>query len=212
MSSRKPAADIRVPRQQRSRERVDAILEAARTLIVRKGSSGLKIQEIAEEAGVTAGSMYQYFPNKSAILRALAERYFRKFRDLVEQSLPDSPPDTETAVQLLESLLQQFFEMNVSDPVLRDIWLSISANRKLRDIDLQTNQYNAQLIFDALRHLFPEDKWPDLKRYFLLIVSITPSTIRLALGSEPEECAKVIEVAKRMISASMLDWVNDTTR
>ena len=56
MSEEKRTPEVRVPRQQRSRDRVEAILEAARALIGEKGSAGLKIQEIAERAKITAGS------------------------------------------------------------------------------------------------------------------------------------------------------------
>ena len=206
MSVSKSSPDIRVPRQQRSRDRVDAILEAARVLIVEKGSSALKIQEIASQAGVTAGSMYQYFPNKQAILKALAEQYFEQFHQLVVDSIPDSPGDIQSGIALLHSLLDQFFEMNLKDPVLRDIWLSISADKEMRDMDLKTSQYNADLVFESLKHLFPESNWPNLRRYFLLVANITPSTIRLALSSDPEDCPQIIEVAKKMISASLQDW------
>ena len=206
MSVQKSPNEVRVPRQQRSRERVDAILAAARVLIVQKGSSGLKIQEIAKEAGVTAGSMYQYFPNKQAILKALAEQYFEQFHQLVVESLPESPADMQGGVDLLHSLLDQFLEMNLKDPVLRDIWLSISADKELRDMDLQSSQRSADLVFESLKHLFPESNWPNLRRYFLLVANITPSAIRLALSSSPEDCPQVIEVARKMISASLRDW------
>ena len=102
--------------------------------------------------------------------------------------------------------LDQFFEMNLKDPVLRDIWLSISADKEMRDMDLKTSQYNADLVFESLKHLFPESNWPNLRRYFLLVANITPSTIRLALSSDPEDCPQIIEVAKKMISASLQDW------
>lgn len=208
MSAQKPVPEIRVPSQQRSRERVDSILEAARVLIMEKGSSGLKIQEIAAQAGVTAGSMYQYFPNKSAILLALAEQYFEQFHQLVRQSIPKTQADLQDGIKLMHSLLDQFFEMNCKDPVLRDIWLSISADKTMRDMDLQTSQRNSELLFETLKHLFAEPDWPDLKRYFLLVVNITPSAIRLALSSEPEECPKILEVARKMITASLVDWAN----
>ena len=122
MADESKSQEVRVPRQQRSRERVESILAAARDLIGEKGSASLKIQEIAQRAGVTAGSMYQYFPNKSAILEALSKQYIGQFQLLVQDALADQPQDLQSGIAALHSLFDQFFEVNQRDPVLRDIW------------------------------------------------------------------------------------------
>gem|GEM_PF-136657 len=197
--------EIRIPRQQRSRDRVESILEAARVLIGENGSAGLKIQDIAKRARVSAGSMYQYFPNKSAILQALAKQYFEQFHLLLQDSLAEKPQDLESGIEAMHSLFDKFFEVNRKDPVLRDIWLSISSDKTMRDIDLQTSDRNATLLFDTLKHLFAEEQWPGLKRYFLMIVHITPPAIRLALSAEGDESTEYIRITKRLITTSMRD-------
>src|SRR6187431_2172357 len=63
------AAPRRIPQQMRSRARVDAILRAARSLIGERSQASMR--EIAEAANVPIASVYQYFPDKSAVLRAL---------------------------------------------------------------------------------------------------------------------------------------------
>ncbi len=62
------------PTQSRSTATVDALLEAAAQLLVAQGYEALNTNEIAERAGVAVGSLYQYFPNKDAILAALCRR------------------------------------------------------------------------------------------------------------------------------------------
>lgn len=204
--SEKRNLDVRVPRQQRSRDRVESILEAARVLIGENGSAGLKIQDIAKQAGVTAGSMYQYFPNKAAILQSLAKQYFEQFHVLLQDTLAEKPKDLETGIEAMHSLFDKFFEVNRKDPVLRDIWLSISADKTLRDIDLESSERNATLLFESLKHLFPEKDWKGLKRYFLMIVHITPPAIRLALSAEGDESAEYIRITKRLVTTSLRDF------
>ena len=209
MNEMKPSPETRIPRQQRSRERVEAILEAAKSLIIEKGSAGLKIQEIAQRAGVTAGSMYQYFPNKSAILHALAQQYLDQFHALMQSSLQEKPDSLQECVQVLDSLYEKFYQMNLEDPVLRDIWLSISVDKTMRDLDIQSARRNATLLLETFKHLFAPQHWPGLHRYFLLVVHITPPAIRLALMSDSDEASKMIETTKRLISTSLLSWTDE---
>ncbi|MFX6225919.1 helix-turn-helix domain-containing protein, partial [Acinetobacter baumannii] len=64
----------RQPSQNRSRERVERRLAVATELLAAHGSDAMRMGESAERAGVSIGSLYQYFPDKAAIIRTLAER------------------------------------------------------------------------------------------------------------------------------------------
>ena len=64
----------RIPRQARASETVDAILEAAAQVLEAGGLAGFTTNSVAERAGVSIGTLYQYFADKNALLRALAER------------------------------------------------------------------------------------------------------------------------------------------
>jgi AcrR family transcriptional regulator len=64
----------RRPKQARSRATCEAILEAASQIIERDGAAGFNTNRVAERAGVSIGTLYQYFPDKHAVLVAAAER------------------------------------------------------------------------------------------------------------------------------------------
>ena len=74
VSSISAVAPRKLPRQSRSASTVQVIVEAAARLLERGGASGFNTNNVAEIAGVSIGSLYQYFPNKDAIVRALIER------------------------------------------------------------------------------------------------------------------------------------------
>ena len=64
----------RIPRQARAEETVSAILEGAAQVLEAGGLAGFTTNAVAERAGVSIGTLYQYFSDKRALLRALAER------------------------------------------------------------------------------------------------------------------------------------------
>ncbi len=65
---------LHLPRQRRSARRVHDILDAAMEVLIASGSGGFNTNRVAEQAGVSVGSVYQYFPNKQAILGGIIER------------------------------------------------------------------------------------------------------------------------------------------
>lgn len=73
-NDKNPAAEVRKPTQQRSRHKVELMLEAAMRLLDSGGHEALTTNAIAATAGVSIGTLYQFFPNKEAILDALAQR------------------------------------------------------------------------------------------------------------------------------------------
>jgi AcrR family transcriptional regulator len=65
----------RMPQQSRAQATVDAVLEATAQVLLKEGWEALSTNRIAREAGVSVGSLYQYFPNKQAIVRQLLMQY-----------------------------------------------------------------------------------------------------------------------------------------
>jgi AcrR family transcriptional regulator len=64
----------RKPKQARAQGTIDAILEATAQIVERQGEAAFTTNHVAERAGVSIGSLYQYFPDKRAILREMAKR------------------------------------------------------------------------------------------------------------------------------------------
>ncbi len=73
--SRMPVSPRKMPSQARSRATVDAIIQAATYILTQVGWEGLTTNAIAERAGVNIGSLYQFFPNKEAIIAELQRRH-----------------------------------------------------------------------------------------------------------------------------------------
>jgi AcrR family transcriptional regulator len=74
--------------QQRSRATVDALIEATARILVREGFDSASTNRIAEQAGVSVGSLYQYFPSKEALVAAVIERHRQDILRVAHDMLP----------------------------------------------------------------------------------------------------------------------------
>jgi AcrR family transcriptional regulator len=75
--------------QERSRATVDALIEATRRLLVREGFDKASTNRIAREAGVSVGSLYQYYPGKEALVAAVIDRHNRELMQVVRAALAE---------------------------------------------------------------------------------------------------------------------------
>jgi len=99
----------RVPRQERGERRVARLLDAAAEVFAEKGYEAATTNLIAERAETSIGSLYQFFPNKESILRALADRYAAQVRALYDRVLvPEAAALPLPA--LLDSLIDPLVE------------------------------------------------------------------------------------------------------
>ncbi len=104
------------PRQARSAQLVSDILEAAVRVLTQDGARRFTTARVAERAGVSVGSLYQYFPNKEAILFRLQADEWKQTGGLLQTMLADRTlPPTER----LRAIVRAFFRSEVEEAALR---------------------------------------------------------------------------------------------
>lgn len=91
----------RKPSQARSRRAVESIIEAAAQVLERRGYQGATTNRIAERAGVSVGTLYQYFNNKDEIFNALIERETTSFLEAIEGSISGPEVENRAAIRKL---------------------------------------------------------------------------------------------------------------
>ncbi|MFH0303273.1 TetR family transcriptional regulator [Bradyrhizobium sp. 31Argb] len=104
------------PKQARSAELVAAILDAAVQVLAKEGAQRFTTARVAEKAGVSIGSLYQYFPNKAAILFRLQSDEWRQTTDLLRGILEDNqrPP-----LERLRTLVHAFVRSECDQAAMR---------------------------------------------------------------------------------------------
>jgi AcrR family transcriptional regulator len=83
MPNKPPTTPRKQPKQSRSKVTVEAILEATTHILVEEGYDKANTNRIAERAGISIGSLYQYFPNKESLMTALMEQHAQEMAELV---------------------------------------------------------------------------------------------------------------------------------
>src|SRR5277367_4494864 len=114
---RKPQISLRKqPKQARSSELVSTILEAAVQVLAKEGAQRFTTARVARKAGFSVGSVYQYFPNKAAILFRLQSDEWRQTSDLLRGILEDvdRPP-----LERLRALVHAFIRSECEEAAMR---------------------------------------------------------------------------------------------
>jgi len=96
----------------------ERMLAAAAALIAEAGSDAMRMSEVAERAGVPIGSLYQFFPDKGAIIRTLADRYNALGRACIEEGL-SGVRDMDGLLASFAGLVDIYYAMFLAEPVMR---------------------------------------------------------------------------------------------
>lgn len=104
------------PQQARSNDLIAAVLEAAVQVLEKEGASRFTTARVAEKAGVSVGSLYQYFPNKAAILFRLQSDEWRQTAELWARILADTD---RPALERLRALVHAFLRSECDEAKIR---------------------------------------------------------------------------------------------
>jgi AcrR family transcriptional regulator len=112
----------REPRQRRARQTVEAILDAVVRILKREGFDAITTNHIAEIAGVSIGSLYQYFPDKRAIFVALHGRHIEEIDRVIQSTLVEHA--SSSLEELLRALVEAMIGAHLRDPELFELLAS----------------------------------------------------------------------------------------
>jgi AcrR family transcriptional regulator len=114
MKSAKRLSPRKMPVQARSLNTVEAIFEACIQVLTTMGVERLTTTRVAERAGVSVGTLYQYFPNKQALLAAVLEKHLLLVVSAVEEACNASRG--KTSDQMASALVEAFMDAKFADP------------------------------------------------------------------------------------------------
>ncbi|MGF1622684.1 MAG: TetR family transcriptional regulator [Rhodomicrobiaceae bacterium] len=182
------------PKQARSTELVATILEAAIQVLAEEGAQRFTTARVAEKAGVSIGSLYQYFPNKVAILFRLQSDEWRQTTEMFSSILGDvsRPP-----LKRLRMLVHAFVRSECDEAAVR-VALDDAAPLYRDAPEAQDARAEADLIFEAfLREVLSEA--PDATRNLVGdLIMTTMSTVGKQFSETPRTTSEIEAYADAM--------------
>ncbi len=128
-----PQKAVRQARQARSRATVEAIVEAAAQILARDGWDRVNTNAIARRAGVSVGSVYEYFANKQAILDVIIDRHLTRGEEVLREGAELVDADTGPAA-VVRLLVEGFVTVHRDDPQLhRALSSEVPLSKRQRD-------------------------------------------------------------------------------
>lgn len=206
---RAPAPEVRettrrVPAQERSRQRVERILEAAGQVFGEAGYEAATMEAIAERAETSIGSIYQFFPNKLAVFQALAARYRDRTRVLVDSRFK-GPYAEQPWREILDGAIDAFAAFHENEPGFRAVWLGVYFTA---EVVSEGEAFNRELA-EQLAELIGS-KLPGLPRAMrpvvaTMIVEVMTAMLIYALR-QPTQAKAALAETKTMLHRYLEPW------
>jgi len=191
-----------IPTQKRSKERYELILSTAAELISEKGSETFTMSDIVERAGVPHGSLYQYFPDKVAVIGTLAERYNLEGRACVEAELANVKNQRELHAALLR-ITDGYYEMFLSQPLMIHIWHATQSDPLLQELDADDVNALAELLAKVILKLKPEHDSHQVLMTSTLIMQLIATAVRHAIGLDPKDAKMILGAFKQIFPKNL---------
>ena len=197
----------RKPKQERSIQRFDLILSAAAEIIAEKGVSAMRMTELAVAAKVPIGSVYQYFPEKAAIVKALFDRHASEVQAKTAQVFANVH-SLEDALHLIEGMIDWYYDAYRNDPTYLGVWMGTETDQDLLRLNIDHSNRVADIFYEAVKRVAPELEAIDMQARTYLFSHLIGASIRLAVKSEEELALRMLGEWKRVIRASLFSRAN----
>jgi len=195
----------RRPRQSRGQKRVELLLDAAATVIAEQGLEAATAEAIAAQARTAKGSLYQFFPNRDAVLAALALRYADEMRAIHERAFPLDTHDVPLE-RLIDRIVKPLAEFHDRNPAFRRVFASHDG--PVDDTRSAPARLRAQLFesfVDRLDVLFasrnPRLATRERRRAALVAASIGQSVLAIRARAQAGDKKPLMDDLRRMLLA-----------
>jgi AcrR family transcriptional regulator len=175
----------KTPVQARSAVTVEAIFEATIQVLLEVGPDRLTTTRVAERAGVSVGTLYQYFPNKHSLLFSVIEQHLNRVADAVERACRRN--HGQPVATMIESVVQAYVEAKLERS---DVSMALYASANGREATALVKKVGkrVQMALASMLATASDAQFSDLPFTSLMLFSATGGATRAVLeaGSSPK--------------------------
>ena len=198
-------ADMRRrPQQARSRQKVDAILEAATALIGEKGIDAVSMRDIARATDMSLSVIYQYFPNKSAIVEQLFAAFTAGTRAHTA-AVASTIASKEDFLAATERLLDEYHETVRRQPAMADVINAVLADKKLAHLDVEDSRWHATTLCGAIEGSVEPARREEFRRLVFMLNHLIGGLMRLLLSVDDAEARRMLDDYKTLARRQLED-------
>lgn len=184
-----PQPNYKPPRQQRSRESLERILDAAESLIRERGFDSMTIAEVVERSDSSVGSLYARFPNKLGLLRGVHLRYHARVQSDVFAAFNGEHPGAESLEETIKRIVRVLSQHVLDEPELfRAFILEAVFDPGVRAQGERTNAARRDKVVDVLLAHRDEIRHPDpelaARWFYSLCMAVLRERITFGEGAE----------------------------
>ncbi|NGO63737.1 TetR/AcrR family transcriptional regulator [Rhizobium daejeonense] len=208
MTSKKISSRLQLrkkPQQERSIQRLDAIMEAAVDLIAEHGVANLKMTDIAARAGVPVGSLYQFFPEKAAIIRAFHDRHTTVVQEHATAAFPDVK-STAQAIDMLSRLFDDFYKIYRADRTYLSVWMAGMTDRDFQVLNLAHLDRLTDIVVAALHHLVDQKHLEVFRLRVHMVLYLSGALARFAMVRDEASAQKYLAEWKAMGARTLFEF------
>lgn len=201
----KPRADSprKLPTQARARVTVDAILRAAAHILRNQGWDACNTNAVARRAGVSIGSLYQYFPSKDALLAAIAEDHATRGLEILTRAVLEAGQQPRSIGETVRHYIRAMIAMHAVDPKLHRVLAEqVPRLRGGASVVRRSSQHAATLVRGWLETQKQQFRAVDLDVATWVLVTAVEALAHLEVLPKPQgfdDEARVEEVSQLVL-------------
>jgi AcrR family transcriptional regulator len=186
------------PVQARGRERFAAILDSGRAQLSEGGLDRFTLESVAAGAGVPIGSVYQFFPNKHALIAELSAQDSKAIAAEIAESSVSLP--NANWQELTDDLIDNLADLWRSDPTRRHVWLAMQSTGATRSLLVEQTRQITEEVVPLISPLMPAKAGRKLRTVAEVVVQMCLSLLHFSVRDAHPHPAEVRELKRALRS------------